>query len=232
MKKIISYSLWGDSKKYCEGAIINAKMAQEYYKDWLCRFYIDRNISSTTEYYVNLLRKMPNVELKNPPNTISEKKYLWRFLPINDEDVSIMICRDTDGRITQREVDAVKEWEKSNYTFHFMRDHPHHRFLVMAGMWGMKKINFNMLNEIENYCENKIQDYYDSNGNKQSKLDDQFFLRDKLYPLSGNNRVIHDEFIKYEGEECRKFPSPMIDRHFVGEIYDENNERSNHYTLI
>jgi hypothetical protein len=40
MKKIISYSLWGDLPLYTVGAISNAKQAKEIYPGWICRFYI------------------------------------------------------------------------------------------------------------------------------------------------------------------------------------------------
>ena len=43
MKRIISYSLWGDSKFYCQGAIDNVGLAQIYYPDWVCRFYVAKD---------------------------------------------------------------------------------------------------------------------------------------------------------------------------------------------
>ena len=40
MKKIISFSLWGDNPKYTNGAIENADLALEVYPNWICRFYV------------------------------------------------------------------------------------------------------------------------------------------------------------------------------------------------
>jgi len=37
MKKIISFSLWGDNPIYTQGAIRNAELAKEVYPDWVCR---------------------------------------------------------------------------------------------------------------------------------------------------------------------------------------------------
>ncbi|CAF1684749.1 unnamed protein product, partial [Didymodactylos carnosus] len=37
-----------------------------------------------------------------------------------------MNSRDLDSALTQRELDAVTEWLKSNKSFHTMRDHPYH----------------------------------------------------------------------------------------------------------
>ena len=39
MKKIISFSLWGNSPKYLIGALKNADLAKEFYRDWECHFY-------------------------------------------------------------------------------------------------------------------------------------------------------------------------------------------------
>ena len=43
MKKIISFSLWGDNPKYTIGAIKNAEIAKEIYPDWICRFYLGKS---------------------------------------------------------------------------------------------------------------------------------------------------------------------------------------------
>ena len=40
--------------------------------------------------------------------------------------VDILISRDSDSLIIQREEDAVREWIASERTFHIMRDHPAH----------------------------------------------------------------------------------------------------------
>ncbi len=36
MKRVISYSLWGDNPKYTIGAIKNAELALTYYPDFEC----------------------------------------------------------------------------------------------------------------------------------------------------------------------------------------------------
>ena len=46
MKKIISFSLWGDNPKYLTGAVENIKLQKEFYPDWICRFYIHNSVPS------------------------------------------------------------------------------------------------------------------------------------------------------------------------------------------
>ena len=40
MKKVITFSLWGDKPMYNIGAIKNAELAREVYPDFECWFYI------------------------------------------------------------------------------------------------------------------------------------------------------------------------------------------------
>ena len=42
-------------------------------------------------------------------------------------------------QILQREVDAVRVWEKSGKIMHIMRDHPHHTVLILGGMYGLEQ---------------------------------------------------------------------------------------------
>ncbi len=58
---------------------------------------------------------------------------MFRFLVMLDPNVDVFISRDTDSVILRREVDAVDEWLRSNYTFHLMRDHKNHTAIILAG---------------------------------------------------------------------------------------------------
>ena len=57
MKKIISYSLWGDNPKYCVGAIKNAHQRQNFYPDWISRFYVHEDVSKKYVEELNSLEK-------------------------------------------------------------------------------------------------------------------------------------------------------------------------------
>ncbi|CAF1621039.1 unnamed protein product, partial [Rotaria sordida] len=51
---------------------------------------------------------------------------MWRYLPVGDLLVDVMISRDLDSPLTQRERAAVDEWLSMKVIFHAMRDHPRH----------------------------------------------------------------------------------------------------------
>lgn len=103
------------------------EMEQVYPKDWILRVYYDEKILSgkiisDMEFQSNSI-DFCDVNKLNlsfiPPK-------IWRFLPAVDETVSIMASRDLDSPLTLRERAAVDEWLLSNFSFHFMRDHPFH----------------------------------------------------------------------------------------------------------
>ena len=218
MKKVISFSLWGDNPTYNIGAIKNAEDAKEFYPDFECWFYIHEQ--SVPKETIDKLNSFENVKIIiKLGNVINEecKPRMWRFEAIDNEYVEIMMSRDTDTRITLREKLAVDEWLNSGSLFHIMRDHPHHNFFVLAGMFGTKKNKLipSWVNIINNY--NKTD----------NRMYDQDFLRDYIYPLVKNDSTIHASFHKME-HNARNFPISYDDEfRFVGEYvyYDESRSQ-------
>ncbi len=218
MKKIISFCLWGDNPKYTIGAIENAKLAKTIYPDWTCRFYVG---TSTPDEIWDELYDMDNTEMVNMEIDGDWSGMFWRFYPASENDVDIFIVRDTDSRLSQREKDAVDEWLESDKGLHIMRDHPYHNSLIMGGMWGMKKDTFPKMKELIDIY--KGGDFWQV---------DQNFLNEMVYPLCKNNTFIHDEFMNFESWR-KPFLSERIDKEFVGDVFDEHNQRHpEYYTLI
>lgn len=211
MKKIISFSLWGDNPKYLIGAFKNIENQKEFFPDWQCRFYCHESINLS---WINKLYK-ENVEiiLKDEQPFIKHMNapgMFWRFEVLKDKNIERCIVRDTDGRLTQREKNCVLDWEKSGKEFHIIRDHPQHSTKIMGGMWGCTK---EFINRID----------YDDLLNKFSMLSynnmyatDQEFLARMIYPLVKDTACIHDDFDRYK-EGARKIPHFRTDNHFIGE---------------
>lgn len=179
MKKIVAYSLFGNSLRYTVNSLINADLCLEYYPDWKCRIYYDNSVSQRV---IDQLRKKLNVELFLE-NSSGHARRMWRFFAYDDAD--IFISRDIDSYITQREASAVEEWVMSDKNLHIMRDHPHHKNKIQAGMFGLKKNN--KLNNIRSICNSFIV----SSTNHLSM--DEKFLTDKIYDLYINDMVVHDD---------------------------------------
>jgi len=147
----------------------------------------------------------------------------WRFLPNNDDDVQYFMVRDSDSRLTKRECLVVDEWLDSGKILHIMRDHPHHAYKILGGMWGMKcDKNFDMMNEILKY--NKSTNLYE-------KMRDMDFLRDVIYPKYVKDSIIHATYHKYESWS-KDFTIVWDDYKFVGEIYNADDSREYQYKLL
>lgn len=216
MKKVISFSLWGNNPKYTVGAIRNAELTPIIYPGWVSRFYCSKSVPK--EIIENLI-SLPNTEVIIMDVEGDWTGMFWRFYAC--EDCDIVLSRDTDSRLSIREKIAVDEWLKSDKDFHIMRDHPYHNTLILGGMWGSR-------NGILRNIKNLISEF--NKGNFYQV--DQNFLKEKIYPLVINNSFIHDSFFNYESNNT-KFKTDRINQEFVGEVFDEHNIRHpEHFKLI
>jgi hypothetical protein len=215
--KVISYSLWGDIDTYNVGAICNAIDAKVFFPSFECWFYIHKeSVPSST---VNALLNFPNVKIILKDGDLKDpniKPMTWRFEAIDQPLVSIMMPRDTDSRFLYREQLAVLDWLNSGKTFHIMRDHPHHHFKILGGMFGTRKIpDFNWTKNINLISKREDRNY------------DQEFLAEHVYPLIKNDVIIHSNFIHFEGEKCINFPVDYdLNLRFVGEYIFADGSRS------
>jgi len=203
MNKIISFSLWGDNPKYTIGAVKNAQLARRIYPDWLCRFYTGNDVpKNITEHLLSL-----DAEVIDMDGT-GWNGMFWRFFAADSDD--IVLSRDTDSRLNNREKEAVDEWLNSDKDFHIMRDHPYHATHILGGMWGCRN---GILKNITEWISSFNKGVYD---NKWQI--DQIFLSQIIYPKIINKSIVHDEFFQQQ-----KFPSPRINGEYVGSAFDEND---------
>ena len=211
MKKIISFSLWGNNSKYLTGALENIRLQKQLYPSWICRFYVHNsvpnlNIQQLKEVGAEIINKTGDLgEGMNRPGMF------WRFEVIKDPEVERFIVRDADSRLGQREKNAILDWIHSGKNFHIIRDNVQHSTKIMGGMWGAtrkiaKKIDYdNLLNQF-----NKIEQ-------KSIYGSDQDFLAQFIYPLVKDDCLIHDEFHFYKDETIKQIPHIRINNEFIGQ---------------
>jgi hypothetical protein len=219
MKKVISFSIYGDNPKYTIGLIRNLELIKEIYPEWITYIYFNDTVPISI---INEVKSFDKVEIFDMTH-LRIPGMFWRFQPNDDKEVERFVVRDTDSRITNREKVAVDEWVEDNKVLHIMRDHPHHNYTILGGMWGMKRQeDFNMKEEFSRY----------TNSNELfEKMTDMNFLRDIVYPKFVQESTIH---ATYHGHEpwAKVFTSPLVDKRFIGEIINEDESREYHYTLI
>jgi hypothetical protein len=229
--KLISFSLYGNEDKYIKGMDANIELQKEHYPGWKIIIFHDDSVDKNKlQQYKNKGVILRNVE------GIGIFAASWRFL-VFDEKCDRFIVRDADSRISQREVEAVKEWERENALIHIMRDHPHHGYSIMGGMWGLKPEpvkriwgNVTMADKIIEHQRGKQASGTDR---KNWWMKDQNFLRDVIYLnlVTKNNSTIHtaQDFPHPTTWNCehwsKDFPTPIgQDKRFVGEIYTFNGD--------
>ena len=217
MKKILSYSLWGTNPKYTKGAVCNAREAKILYPGWTARFYCGTSVPPAI---LEALREA-EAEVILMPKINDTRGMFWRFLALADADVERVVFRDTDSRLTTREVLAVREWEKSSYIGHIMRDHPYHGMPLMGGMWGcIGGIFSDIATQIKNF--NPLDTYNQ----------DQLFLESFVYPkLIKQGCLVHDEFFRFE-KNAQPFPTTRKNYEFVGEAIGVDGQREEHWKVI
>jgi len=212
MKKIISFCLWGSNPRYTVGALKNAQLAKEIYPDWICRFYVAKCVPMGI---INSLFMMNNTEIYIMNEPGDWNGMFWRFYAASDPNVDVVISRDTDSRLTQREKAAVDDWLSSDKDFHIMRDHPCHAAPIMGGMWGVRNsLLSNMSRLIKRFPK---EDRWQI---------DQDFLRNVIYPIVREESCVHDDYF-----EKRPFPVEReggLDEggypvNFIGQVFNEND---------
>jgi hypothetical protein len=209
MKKIVSFSLFGTSPLYLEGAVRNAGLVPRIYPGWTTRFYVSQEVPQAC------LEALGDAGAEIVRKTRAGKidGMFWRFLPAAEPELEAMVVRDVDSRPTEREFLAVSEWLESGRTLHVMRDHPCHRVVILGGMWGCRG--------------GAVPDMADqiSRWNLWAKKgQDQDFLRDVVYPRFRHSLMVHSDLYAYAGEDCRPFPIPRSGGEFVGSVVDADRD--------
>lgn len=200
MKKIISFSLWGDNPKYTVGAIRNVQLAKKYFPEWICHFYYDNTVP---KIYAKALSEFDNTKLIETNSNVFGA--FWRFRSMVEG--TIVLSRDTDSRLSLRERQIIDDWLATDTKLCTIRDHAnHYEFPILAGMWGIK----------DGLDKQDMDDtsFY----NHPTYLMDQFYLRDKIWPKYANQSVVYG--LK-ETVWMRESYS-TIGRDFIGQTYDEN----------
>ena len=215
-KKVVSYSLYGNSERYTDGALANAQLMRTVYPGWIMRVYCDDTVPKSV---LDLLQNETMVDLVLMDSMQTPAKMSWRFLPIQDETVSIFISRDIDSRLSLRESAAVEEWENSSMPFHVMRDHPSHtNFHISGGMWGFQRVN----SEVHVGISKLIQEMQNPN----EYLQDMNMLNQFIWPIMQKHGVmVHDSF-SCDRTTTRPFPTERPNpREHVGSVFINKNSQ-------
>ena len=161
-QKVIAYTLYGNvhnasvAKRYYSLLRNISLTADRDYPGWVVRIYHNIRDQGGPEkeahnQLCDVYCRFQNVDLCSVPLMIERigndttpidpalirglNPKMYRYMVMLDPNVDVFISRDVDSFIWPREVDAVTEWLRSNYTFHVMRDHKFHGSIILAGIY-------------------------------------------------------------------------------------------------
>jgi hypothetical protein len=205
----VSFSLYGDSPKYIEGAIRNATQVRGAYPGFVALFFVDQDISDGVVHRL----EEEGARVARFRAASSVENMMQRVFAFDAPEAGVVLFRDADSRITAREVAAVSEWSNSPYGVHSMRDFPYQFDPLGGGMWGIKKSSF------PNLCLRKLWEGYVVDTPGWAALNDQVFLHRVVWPIVRRDTLFHDGV--GGAAETRPFPVGFDpEQGFVGEVYE------------
>lgn len=205
MKILVSFSLYGTDQKFLHGAIRNSEIINGLGADWASLFYIGNDVPKPV---LSILKSHGAIIVEQQSDWHPNGMF-WRFNAAREFDFDYLLVRDVDSRITPREIEFVKTWIESSKIIHVIRDHPHHKAVIMGGLWGVtsqiKSIGINW-NAMSNY------------GNDRGS--DQNFLRDEVWLMvKHSSREFGSAFITSLARPWKSKRDP--NGGFIGEAFDE-----------
>lgn len=192
---VIAFSVWGRQPRYLRGALRNLLVAPGLFPGWTLRFSVDDTVPAG---FVALLRDLGAEVDERPSGAPLREKLCWRFDVANDPSVGYFLVRDTDSVLSAREAQVVSDWLDGSAHFHLIRDWWTHTDLILAGMWGGVA---GVLPPLK-----PLLDGYNSSLLETPNID-QWFLRDRVWPLVRPSLCQHDRLFDLPGT-TRLSPPP------------------------
>ena len=223
---VISFCIYGANKKYCKGIDENLKLIQKNIPNTRAFIYIGTDVPSE---YIVLYEAYSFVKIiyTNQPGAYN---MIARFFAIDDPSVDVMIVRDADSRLHNRDRWIITNFINSNYMSHTIRDHPWHTTQIMGGLFGIKKIGFPFnMNDLYNKY-NPTNDI-----SRISYQYDQTFLRNLIYPLIVKNMIVYvfnPNMRMGDSETIKVIPFFVKNNNFCGAVIDYDstgNEKKDFY---
>ncbi len=211
-KRVISFALWGDNKRYLYGALRNLLLAHDIYPGWELWFYVDNSVPKN---FINIIKELGGIiHIQENGETLKEK-LCWRFKVANNQEVGYFIVRDVDSVISVREFNAVQEWIQSDKLFHIIRDWWSHTDLILAGLWGgVAGVLPNIDTMLKEYTHTSME----------TQNIDQWFLRDSVWSYVKENCLIHDRCFAHHNSVKLPGKIPSGYTHIGSDEFAQNRE--------
>jgi hypothetical protein len=204
MVNVFSYCIYGSQDKYCLGLIKNLEQIAIFYPDFETHIAVGNDVP---DHYIQKYKEFKNTKLTIYSDITGGRLMSYRFFPIDNPEVDLMLSRDADSRLTERDRWCIDQFLKSDYQLFTIRDHIYHERELMGGQWGMRRLpKFSMQSayDIFKAMYSNVDRYYS----------DQDFIRDYIYRPNVTQCVAYTSCYTYPGETALPIAIPRRD------IYD------------
>jgi len=192
MASAFSFCIYGSKPIYCEGLVRNLEAIAIHYPRFETHIYAGND---APEEYLRRYESFPRTVIHRLPFT-GRRLTFNRFLAIDLPGVELMIVRDADSRLTDRDRWCIDDFIASGWQIYCVRDHKYHTYEIMAGLWGMHRIpGFSMSKAYAEFAPG----YHDID----TYLADQDFLRNVVYRKFKGATLTYTPNWAYPGENHR-----------------------------
>jgi hypothetical protein len=214
MKLCFSYCLYGKfNPKYYVGLEKNIEYILKRFPDSCIYLWFGSDVE---DQYFEKYNKNDQIRIIKKKDETGHIMMSYRFASIDFIDCDVMLVRDADSRISDREIILNEDFFASQYLLHTIRDHRGHHIPLMGGAFSVKKelmtkYNIKILNIIKYYKMKNIKlDYYNSD---QNLLVSIFYNNFKHLLLVHSTKNIFSDinFIKINPPEDNNFCGQVID---------------------
>jgi len=205
--KVFSFCLYGPyNERYYPGMVENIHLIHKHFPEWHIFIYVGADVD---EHTVGILGSAPRVILRFT-GELGAKNMIHRFFAIDEPDVELMMVRDADSRVHWRDRWAIRQFERSTFKAHVIRDSEAHSAPLMGGLWGIRK-GVNIHAEYERFKSDPIVVGF---------AHDQDFLMVRIYPLIVKTLLVHygNGAPYFPGERAVEFPFPDPNNFYCGKV--------------
>jgi len=230
---IFSFSIYGDDIKYYLGLRENIRIIREFYPEF--HIFIYAGINRNEEFLYSL-----QTEFSQNIHVIDTKKdgafnMFLRYLPLILEEAELVIIRDADSEVNERDRWAINEFlndSNPKHTIQVIRDHYWHKSRISGGLSAFKlsQIHPKLLQSLKTEFSQILKEI---NGNKRefNYGSDENMLNERIWPIIKNDIMVYSNICVFEGEAYRTIDFKNDETNFCGNVilYESLNEQHQTY---
>jgi hypothetical protein len=229
-KYIIQFSLFGNNPRYFDALCANIEFVESGYNtQFETSIIIGKGVPKE---WVNYLFKTDAQMIMSDDKLLADvHQDFYRIYPVLSGKGLGFFCRDADSFLSKNEMESMKRFIVSDYSYHIIRDHPYHLSPIMAGLFGVKLNGYDLVKKIllKNMDKYSFKDKGWRN-NKSAVRGEQEILADYLYPLICKDSFIESNYTIFLNEKSlvAKCEIPKEDKNWMGRIdpkYNPNEKR-------